>query len=264
MINKITKEEENRIAGQLLEQCFQNPYLYIDATTFGFSGPNIDTWLVRSEDKVEVVLYRYYDSLQICVLADKVDGLQIAEFIREKGFKMVSGTESIIRQLSELLPNYKDSYGVIMGGDIARETKNTAAQLAGPEECGEIAELICSDTDIGGHYNVAQLQEQLQDRMLHWNCVNVVVKEDGKIVAHAATYADCPAFAILGGLITHSDYRGKGYGGQVLEALTKCILEAKKKPLLYCYNPETIRWYRRNGWEIICNCGKIEERKHSL
>lgn len=36
---------------------------------------------------------------------------------------------------------------------------------ANSDECYEIASLICADEGIGGHYSVALLEEQLQDRM---------------------------------------------------------------------------------------------------
>lgn len=61
---------------------------------------------------------------------------------------------------------------------------------ASVDECYEIASLICADEGIGGHYSVALLEEQLQDRMKNWHCQNFVLKRKWSNRCTMGTSAD--------------------------------------------------------------------------
>lgn len=262
MIQKIKPEQYREILEILRNAYFKNPYLYIDAVSFGFRGENIQTHIFYDNGEMAAVIYKYYNSLQICAVKENISVSEIALFIKERNFDMISGNGMIIRSLEqELMDFYTAHFGSIMIFPKERKEKQTGnAVMACYDDCGEIARLICSDEDIGGHYEPEVLQKQLEERMLHFGCKNVIIKEDEKIVAHAATYADCSDFAIIGGVITSPDCRGKGYGAQVVAFLTEQLLLEGKNPLLYCYEPKTVKWYEKNGWEICTQCGKLERR----
>ncbi len=266
MIQKIKQEQQFEILDVLKNAYFQNPYLYIDAVSFGFSGENIQTHILYDNGVIAAVIYKYYNSLQICAVKENVSVSEIAKFIKEHNFDMISGNGTIIKSLEQEL---KDCY-VAHLGSIMVFPKNTKvkqasnASVAQFNDCGEIARLICSDEDIGGHYAPEVLQKQLEERMVHFGCKNTIITENGEIVAHAATYAECSEFAIIGGVITSPKCRGKGYGAEVVSFLTGRLLLENKQPLLYCYEPKTVKWYEKIGWEIRTQCGKLERKKNVL
>ena len=266
MIEKIRQEQYSQVLDILKKSYFKNPYLYIDAVSFGFSGENIETYLFYENDEIAVVIYRYYNSLQICALIEEVSVFEIVEFIKNGNFDMISGNAYIIKSLEVGLKEfYTAHFGSIMMFNKRKGLEQTGNQImAEPKDCAEIARLICTDQAIGGHYSPDVLQKQLEERMLHFGCKNAIIKEHGKIVAHAATYADCNEFAIIGGVITDLQCRGKGYGGSVVAFLTKQLLIEDKSPLLYCYESKTVKWYEKNGWEICAQCGKLEGKKNDL
>ena len=239
----------------------QNPYLYIDTKTFGFGSDNIDTWVIEQGGDTVGVIYRYYNSLQLCVFDADMDVSEIAEFMRSGEYSMASGTADVVRKVASILDNYSAHTGVIMEAELEDTSLSGATELASVSDCHKIAELICSDDDIGGHYSVPLLEKQLAERMTDWNCINVILKSDGKIVCHMATYADCDELCVLGGLITESEHRGHGYGRIVLTDLAKHVAADGKIPLLYCYDENTIAWYKRLGWKLVTECGKLERKK---
>lgn len=266
MIQKIKQEQYSEILDILKNSYSQNPYLYIDAVSFGFSGENIETHIFYDKGEIAAVIYKYYNSLQICAVKENVSVFEIARFIEERDFDMVSGSGTIISSLEqELKDSYIGHFGSIMVFPKDSQVKQTgSAVIAKPNDCDEIARLICSDENIGGHYAPEVLQKQLEERMIHFGCKNAIITENEEIVAHAATYADCSEFAIIGGVITNPKCRGKGYGANVVAFLTGQLLLQGKTPLLYCYEPKTVKWYEKNGWEIRTQCGKLERKKKVL
>ena len=96
--------------------------------------------------------------------------------------------------------------------------------------------------------------------MLNWNCQNFVLRENGKIVSHMGTYADIDGIAVLGGLVTAPEVRGKGYGKRVLQSLTAQVLKEKKIPVLYCYEQDVMEWYQHLGWIQVYHCAKLERK----
>ena len=52
--------------------------------------------------------------------------------------------------------------------------------------------------------------------MIHGFGRNYVVRVDGNIVAHAATYAETSYSAVIGGVITKENFRRKGYSTAVV------------------------------------------------
>ncbi|MBQ8304486.1 MAG: GNAT family N-acetyltransferase [Clostridia bacterium] len=266
MIRKIKEQQHCEILNILRNSYIYNPYLYIDAVSFGFSGKRIETYICYEKDEIVAIIYEYYNSLQICSLKEDIQVAQIVEFVKKGDFNMISGNASIIKKLEVALKDfYVAHFGYIMmfpkNGELSQIGNSEMAQV---EDCGEIARLICSDEDIGGHYTQDILQKQLEERMLCFGCKNVIIKEQGEIIAHAATYADCSEFAIIGGVITNPYFRGKGYGGNVVSYLTKQLLLDGKNPLLYCYDPKTVKWYEKNSWEICTQCGKLERKRNAL
>ncbi len=264
MIRECKKNEEADLFEVVFNDKFQNVYLYIDLQTYGFKNKNATTYvLFDSQNKPKTIIYKYYSSFQLFEISDLCfeEVKQLSEFIIKSDVDMISGNRILISSVLQML---KDEYlkydGYIMTFDEMTKQKSSLSELAKPDDCKEIAELICSDQNIGGHYTIESLCEQLTDRMINWNCKNLVIKENGKIVSHMATYADMNNISVLGGLITSEEHRGKSYGRAVLLDLAISVIEEEKTPVIYCYDEELVKWYLSLDWKIVTECSKLEKR----
>ena len=246
---------------------FKNAYLYIDINTYGFINDEIATWIMEENNEICAVLYKYYNSLQLLTLKNLRQNqiLEICEHITENGYEMISGECYV---LSDIAKKFGDIYDYTTGCTmICDECCNRASGLsvvANENQCGEIAELICSDESIGGHYTVELLSEQLKERMNNYGCRNIIILKDNRIISHMATCAEASDIGVLGGLVTHHEYRGRGYGKMTLNDITLSLLKDNKIPLLYCYKPNLIKWYELQGWKQISKCGKLEKIKTKI
>lgn len=261
MIRSYKDSDKECIENNIKKDIFQNIYLYIDTQTYGYRGENIETMVVENNETVVAVLYTYYGSLQIFE-NKKLNDAEISEialYIQSKKFKMISANKELAQLLvNKLKVDYDFQSGVLMGAKSAFNEKSSITCWAKPDQCEEIAQLICADPNIGGHYTVTDLAEQLKDRMQNWGCRNLIIMDEKKIIAHMASYAEKNEIAVLGGLITHNDSRGKGYGRIVLQKLADAFIKQNKFPVLFVFNDELVPWYENMGWTIIKECGKLE------
>ena len=260
MIILATQEKYNLLSQIISKDIFQNVYLYIDTIFYGYNSDKVKTYILESNNEIKVILYHYYNSLQIFQnkpLMDE-DINELADYLSNNNFNMITGNRDLIIKLNKIIDNETSvSFGTIM---VRKNTINVCSnktEFAKVEDCKEIAKLICTDEGIGGHYKVSELEEQLIDRLTTKDCVNIILK-DKNIVAHAATYADCKTLSVIGGVITDKKYRGLGYGKIVVNDLTKYIQDNNKIPVLYCYKENVIKWYESLGWKKVSECAKLE------
>ena len=262
MIKECCAENIKYLKDIIKNDIYQNVYLYIDTSTYGFENQDIQTWIVAENEIDTVIVYKYYNSFQLFQISEPSDGniKEICFLSEQNQIQMMSGCVNLIRRISNMLPRWEKNEGIIMRAGEKAAKEDCEIFKASPEECLEIAELICADEGIGGHYSMELLEEQLKDRMLNWNCQNFVLRENGKIVSHMGTYADIDGIAVLGGLVTAPEVRGKGYGKRVLQSLTAQVLKEKKIPVLYCYEQDVMEWYQHLGWIQVYHCAKLERK----
>ena len=263
MIEQICDCDKSYIFDLLLKDKYQNPYMYIDTLVYGFQNENVKAWKVFDSGAV-LVIYKYYDSLQLfsnSTLSDSVSS-EVAAFIHRERYEMVTGKADIIESISNYLDDYDTSIGCIMSYDEKKPSiTDINIKVATIPELEQAASLVCSDKNSGGHYTISQLTKQFVERKLHYGCTNVIYKQSGEILCHAATYAETDSFAIIGGIITDLRYRGRGLAGITTKYLVSKLLQQEKKPLIYCYDKHLEEWYVNLGFSVITKCGKLERKR---
>lgn len=264
MIKICDSTQENVVSSIVSRDKLQNVYLTIDIKMYGLNCKNIETSLLIENEEIVLILYKYYNSLQIFKNNDISDEgiIELCEYIEKENFEMISGCIDIIEKtINKLQDKYSMTSGCIMKKQTEVKSKSNFTRLATKDDCANIAKLICSDKNIGGHYTIEGLTEQLTDRMVNRNCKNVIIEQDGEVVSHMGVYADTDDICVLGGLITKNEYQGKGYGKNSLDDLTYFVQKENKLPILYCYDEGLIKWYEKNDWKKITSCAKLEKNR---
>ena len=221
------KEEDKKKILQYLELDLKNCiYLYIDIMNYGICSENIKVWIEDKGGELSFVLMKYYDSFQIYSNQLQYDLKDVVRLLKEYPVAMVSGKRELIEKLSEECPDYKVTYGLVFVMDRYRKMHMQAEIAEATEEdAKEIAELICTDDELGGHYTVEGLTDQLKERIRTGTGRSYIIRENNEVVAHTATYAEADKIAVVSGTIIKPEYRDRNYyiliSNYMMEQLTK-------------------------------------------
>lgn len=242
----------------LHESCNANPYILIDAETYGLTGESVNTLLVKEFGKLVSIIYRYHNTIQLAAISSLSEEALacIAREILRIEPSMVSAEASLIQRLEPLMSGYEVSYGYTMVAD-GSQTPCADVAKASIDDMRGIAELVCSNQEIGSHYTVESLESQLLERIRVQGCRSFIMKIDDSIIAHMSTYGESSELAVLGGLISKPGSE-KGNGSKVLSTLAADVLADGKVPILYCYVNALWPWYEQRGWRRLACVGKLE------
>ena len=262
---RIAQENDVNRLLEYLEKDLKNClYSYIDLKKFGFNNPNLTVYFDESEEtQIRCSALKYYEGLQLFDAEGKIDVKAAAELIRSLNSHIVSSTVDVIEKL---YPHLKDSYEMELGyvTEMLSMPECEISEEVRPEEVAEydeITELICSDEGVGGHYEPQELKDQLLTRLKEGFGSIYILKRDGEIIHHAATYAELDNLAVISGVITREDWRGKGVGTLAVRKLCHDLLEEGKKPCLFYYTKQAEGFYKKIGFEEGTGWAKLVLRK---
>ena len=244
-----------------IDQCV---YSYIDLVEYGTSNPNFCTFLVRNDnDQILSIFTKYYDSIQIYDLSGACDCVAVCihEYALNNGIKAVFGESSIIKAISRLSNNASIEYGHVAKYSytdrFVRNHWNCIEEARSDCDFKQIAELICSDSSMGSINEKDQLAETLNSRYKSGFGRSLVIRINGDIVAHAATYAEIVDVAVIGGVITRIDQRGNGYSSSLVSYLCNILSNEKKQIYLFWYSEGAFRIYSKIGFENVVEWAKL-------
>lgn len=229
-MRQITGSDMNAILRYLQEHMSDCIYLYIDLQKYGTENPNVQFWCSWKGESPNTVLMKYYDSFQIFSAYEKWDIEETIKLLKEHPVTTISGKANMIEELSALLPEYISAYGVIVDEKDYREFEQfSSIREARPEDATEIARLMCTDEEFENNYKVEVLARQLADRIREKVGRSYIMREDGKIVAHTAIFAENEEVAVESGLIVDAAYQSRFYGMIIHEYIKKQMIKEGKK-----------------------------------
>ncbi len=186
--------------------------MYIDIAKYGLDNPAMRVWLEEGENGLRLAVMKYHTGISLYTAERDFDAAAAAALIREHRVGSVTGRRDLVEKLSGVLAaEYAAEYGWIFryDGGYPAPDRETPVVRAGEEDAEEIARLIISDEGIGGYYEIEDLTRQFAERMQAGFGRNLVIRENGRIVAHYATYAEYEDIAVIGGLIVAPEQRGR-------------------------------------------------------
>lgn len=242
----MTKLEEKDVKEVLeyLEKNIQEcVYLYIDIKVYGIRHSNMNVWISRDGEKINTVVMKYFDSFQIFSAYDNWDKEGVLELLMKYKVTTVAGKKSLIKQLAECVQDmYSVAYGVVIEEDKYREFKQfELVEEARDEDALEIAELMCTDEEFANNYEVSILAKQLIDRMQTGMGKSYIIRQEGKIVAHVAVFAQTDKVAVESGLIVDEQMKKNMYGMILHEYIKKVLINEGKRVFAFRIKDSMLR-----------------------
>ena len=219
-------------------------YLYIDIMNYGIGTENMKVWIEEESGSLSLVVMKYYDSFQIYSHPSLCDITPVVELLKQFPVAMISGKKDMIQLLENECKEYKAAYGMVFVMDRYRNIQTDVdVQPATEEDALEIAELICSDVELGGHYTVSNLAEQLAERIRTKTGRSYIIREKGVIVAHSATYAEAEGIAVVSGTIIKPEYRTGNYYMALSNHMLQQLEKESKVAYTFSITNKMIRYH---------------------
>ena len=218
------------------------------------------------------VLLQYYTGINVFSYKNNLDVPATVAFLQEKQPSMINGP---LETLEKLYPYFRETYDFEAGyvtellekpkDEGMSETDESDAETqaefpvekAGEAELPEIAALICTDEGVGGTYTPEGLAAQLLERQRDGFGRNYFIRQNGRIVCHAGTYAEVDDLAVVSGVITAEDSRGQNLADRVVSKLNKELLAEGKHPCLFYYTKSAARLYAKTGYAAGTGWAKL-------
>lgn len=236
-------------------------YMYIDILNYGVVSENMTVWLQEQGGQIDLVVMKYFDSFQIYSHRRGIDVGPVLVLLQEHPVTMVSARRDIIEQLERVCGDYSAAYGAVFDVSRARRAfgamdgaKPGALEVteAVAEDTAEIAELICSDDTFRDNYKVDNLARQLAERIQTHTGRSVIIRMDGRIIAHDATFAEAEGVAVVSGLVIRPEYRGLGCYEALASYLGGQLVKEGKTPYAFAISDKTVRYHRA----VYTECGE--------
>lgn len=244
IMREATEQDRARILQYLRGNMKDCIYLYIDIMNYGVSSEHMKVWIEEDADELSLVVMKYYDSFQVYSHLATCNTAAIMALLKQYPVTMVSARRDIIEQLEKQCENYIASYGVVYVVERHREVSaGTDIMLATEEDATEIAKLICTDEEFGANYTVEVLAKQLAERIQTGTGRSYIIRENGEIVAHTATFAEADKIAVVSGTIIRQEYRNSNYYILLSNYMAQQLKKDGKSAYIFAITDKMIRYH---------------------
>lgn len=262
MIVEIKEKDKKILTDYIGKDYGKCLYVYIDLCKYNLdNNENFFAWAqYNNNNEIIAVITEYYKGIQLYSKNVDFNQDEIAEFIHAKNPSIVLGIKETIDKMKPYMPGYTEELGTV--GQI-RELKypaNKDAYSAPVEELEDIVKVVAADEAIGQPYGFDSLYTQYKERKEENFGRNFVLRDrenDNRIIGHAGTYAELSELAVVGGVITAPEYRGKGFSKETLAALCEELLSEGKDVFSFYYIPAATKMHTGVGFEKIGDWAKL-------
>ena len=256
MLIKANEEHRSKILDYCKSEPSINLFIMGDIENFGFSSEFQDVWMQVIGGKLVGVVLRYHDNFIIYSKDLDIDIEEINCLLSNMDSKVISGKLSVINLLYPLVAeNYskKEMFFCELKDGSSLRKEETNIVVAEYEDAMEIAEAYGLISEFKGMYSddVQERYKQISTRIKTKEGIHMFMKENGRIICHGNTTAETSIAGMIGGIFTIPEYRNKGLGSKMVEALCSSLLSRGKSPCLFFNNPEAGKIYYKLGFKDI-------------
>jgi len=233
--------------------CF---YLYMDVLECGIEDEGLGLWLSETGDGIAAVMYQYYDCLHL-FSRETAPVSDVMAVIDEIDPKVIVSSEANIDELRKTLDESKYIYElnhIITTDVLMKENPDIDIMTATKEDVPEIAAMMMKDRIYSEVYSYEKLCGDLTRRLeAGFGRLFIIRDENGRLVCADATNAETEDLAVIGGLVTDPEMRGRGLGQAMTGSVWNTVLREGKRGLAFLLddNEKTIKLHKKLGYDFI-------------
>jgi len=262
MITKCTTVDEKWILQYIGNDYPSCLYLYLDLLKYGFESDSIDVYVQIERNTIQALLLKYYSCLHVFSKENNFNAVELGAFFIENGFTMLYCTAKTAERVYLAFPEELEKKATITKGWVAQIERidhepRGLAKVAEKQNFLEIIKLIFEDEDIGRSYKYDELAKQIEERNQEGYARNLVIKQDGQVIAHACTNAELNGIAVVAELLVKEGYRKKGFASEIWRTICSQLLSEGKEVYSFYYSEESRKLHIHLGFHEICEWAKV-------
>lgn len=233
-----------------------NLFIIGDIENFGVNNETVNIYVNVTDGAWDSLILRYLDNYIIYSHHDGYDAQAVAEFLKDKEVNVISGKESLLIPLAQLMPErplratYLSKLTELKSLDVAALDSDYCLRPLIPDDAEAVVELYCLVEEFADNY-INRKEKATQDIAFNLEkCgIGYGIFSGEQLLSVAATSAENSQSAMVIGVATHPEARKRGLASQVLTALCSASLSKGKEFLCLFYdNPEAGKIYQRLGF----------------
>ena len=262
MITRCDKGNEKQILEYIGDSYPLCLYLYLDYLKYGTDSETAEIYIQTDHKDVQALLLKYYSCLHVFSRDNAFDADELALFFVQKQCTMLYCRADTAEKTYLALPEEMKDKASITRGWVAKVEKIDQAPcgLAGAaekEDFHEIIRLIYEDEDIGRSYKFDELAKQLEERNQQGYARNLVIKKDGRVIAHACTNAEINGIAVVAELLVREEYRRQGFGSEIWREICSQLLSEGMEVYSFYYTEISRALHKKTGFHEVCEWAKV-------
>lgn len=247
-----------------------NLFLIGDLENFGVESETVNFYLHEERDRWDFLVLRFH---QFYILYSQYEDYNAEEAItflkKQQKVDCISGKTVLLEKIAPAFPQWKiDSTYMSRCNDMEESTEmisgkpdNLMIRLLEKEDAAEAIDLLSDIEEFAKTYKGEEREEQIRrmkEEMDQGSKAAVGGFLNGRMVSIASTSAENSESAMIVGVATASEYRGKGYASAVVQSLCRdCFGRGKKYLCLFYDNPVAGRIYNRIGFQELGGYGML-------
>lgn len=250
MIRECKEQDRPVLLAYLKQEPVYNTFILADIEDFGFDEKFQTVYMDEEQGVCRGVYLCFYNTF---ILYSKDENINIS--FLEQLFSwyipdVVMGKIEDVKIVRRILSDYRmEIKPLYLFDDAARlEEEETNIQQATEEDVDDIFGFLQGIPEMRGLY----ASRQMIGDQIHKNLgVHYLIRENGRIIAHANSTAECEDTVMIGGVAVDFDARGKKLASRIVSALCREILAKDKIPCLFCSRKKEHNLYYRIGFKCV-------------
>jgi uncharacterized protein len=265
MIRKLTEEDRKTTLEFLIQEPAINLFIIGDIENFGFDKDFQELWGdFGDSNKLNGVLLRYNESYIPYYEDEKADMSGFKDIIASfSGVKIISGKENIVGQFKDVLknPKVKSMYFCELREGIRLKEYGDSIKIAGEKDAERVYKLLedIEEFNTADTNSADRIKKVISSKS---GRIYFIEGSNGDILSVSQTTAENSKSAMVVGVATRKEYRGRGLMGQCLSKLCHDLLSEGKTLCLFYDNPKAGSVYHSIGFESIDKWMMLTENRN--
>ncbi len=261
----LQEEDREEILRYVGKEPEMNLFFIGDIETFGVESETVNIYLHEERDRWDFLILRFHQYFLLYSQYEDYNAGEAIAFFKGQQPDCISGKTSLLEKIAPAFPQW-----TIQSTYMSRcnrvekgfgDSQDLVIRRLEQEDAAEVIELLYKIQEFSKTYKNSERQEQIrrmEEEMAQGSKTAVGGFLNGQLIATASTSAENRESAMVVGVATAQEYRGKGYASAVVSALCRDCFERGKKYLCLFYdNPVAGRIYNRIGFQELGEYGML-------